>query len=122
MIKVLFFSAQGTFPEGLRPAANSIVCTDNSALLSKIFNQTSAVERPIRFPPQVCRTAQSRCDQCLNQARCHALGMYSQSWYDQCLNQARCHALGMYSQSRRDQCLNQARCHALGMCSESTDC
>ena len=68
---------QGTFPEPLQPAANSIVCTDSSDLLRDIFNQSFGIERPIRFPPRRCRTAASRCEQCLSQPRCLALGMFT---------------------------------------------
>ena len=65
---------QGTFPEKLSPAANSIVCTANTALLREIFNQTYTSERPIPFPPRRCRSAESRCEQCLRQQRCDMTG------------------------------------------------
>ena len=69
-----FISFQGTFPDPLMPAANSIVCTKNTALLRDIFNQTYAPERPINFPPRRCRNALTRCKQCLNQLRCAMIG------------------------------------------------
>ena len=62
--------AQGTFPEPLEPAANSIVCTDNTAMLRDVFNQTYGTEHDIRFPAKKCRTAASRCQQCVRQSRC----------------------------------------------------
>ena len=61
---------QGTFPEPLEPAANSFVCTDNTAMLQEIFNQTFGDEYDMRFPVKKCRTAKSRCDQCVQQSRC----------------------------------------------------
>jgi len=61
---------QGTFPEALEPAANSIVCTDNTALLRDVFNQSFGDEQYIRFPARKCRTAASRCNQCVQQSRC----------------------------------------------------
>ncbi len=69
---------QGTFPDPLMPAANSIVCTKNTALLRDIFNQTYAPERPINFPPRRCRNALTRCKGCLNQLRCAMIG---KPWY-----------------------------------------
>jgi len=71
---------QGTFPEPLQPAANSVVCTSagDSSLLRAVFNETPHVEHPISFPPSRCRTAISRCQQCLTQAHCrHRRGMYA---------------------------------------------
>jgi len=64
--------AKGTFPDNLDAAANSVVCTKNTELLRKIFNQSYSIERPISFPPPRCRTAKSRCDQCLKQLRCQS--------------------------------------------------
>ncbi len=66
---------QGTFPEPLQPATNSIVCTKNTALLREIFNQTYTSEKPIKFPSRKCRPSISRCHQCLNQLRCKMIGM-----------------------------------------------
>ncbi len=65
---------QGTFPDPLIPAANSIVCTKNTALLREIFNQSYSEEKPIPFPSKRCRPAISRCNQCLNQLRCKMIG------------------------------------------------
>lgn len=65
---------QGTFPELLRSAANSVVCTQRTDLLERLFNQTYSPEKAIRFPTSNCRSAISRCEQCLNQLRCVVLG------------------------------------------------
>ena len=70
---------QGTFPEPLQPAANSVLCTttDDSSLLRAVFNKTAHFEHPISFPPSRCRTAISRCQQCLAQAHCrHHHGLF----------------------------------------------
>ena len=75
-----FMNFQGTFPEPLVPAANSYVCTQNTQLLGEIFNQTYTPERGISFPPRRCRSASSRCDQCLTQTRCNTPGTVS-PWY-----------------------------------------
>ena len=75
---ILFVSAthaQGTFPEPLRSASNSFVCTRETSLLWTVFNRTSTDDvdnsprrRPqlIRFPPDpACRSAAVTCEQCL---------------------------------------------------------
>ena len=64
------FLSQGSYPDELKSAANSIVCTNGGFLLSELFNVTPSVERPVSFPPKHCNTAVSRCDQCLEQDSC----------------------------------------------------
>ena len=76
---------QGTFPEPLQPAANSVVCTsaDDTSLLRAVFNKTAHVEHPISFPPSRCRTAISRCQQCLAKAHCrHQRGLCLRNNYN----------------------------------------
>ena len=68
---------QGTFPEPMSEAGNSIVCTRDTELLTTIFNKTASPVRPISFPPRKCSRAQSRCDQCINQEQCQLLGQYT---------------------------------------------
>ena len=71
---MLNLTLQGTFPETLKPAANSVVCTRDTALLTEIFNKTASPVRPIRFPSKKCKNAQARCDQCINKQQCQLLG------------------------------------------------
>jgi len=75
---------QGTFPEPLQPAANSVVCTSagDTSLLRAVFNKTSHDEHPISFPPSRCRTAISRCQQCIAKAHCrHQRGLFTYYYY-----------------------------------------
>ncbi len=65
---------QGTFPVPMNREQNSIVCTENTALLREIFNQNYTMEHPISFPSKRCRMAHSRCEQCLDQSRCKRQG------------------------------------------------
>ena len=64
---------QGTFPTVLRPAVNSIVCTgeDDGGLLTAVFHLNATRERSIQSR---CRAAQSRCQQCLQEAGCQRRG------------------------------------------------
>jgi len=68
---------QGSFPETLESAVNSVVCTDDgsSSLLVDLFHMTPKPVQPIRFPPDQCRSAARRCDQCLAQPRCRFTGI-----------------------------------------------
>jgi len=62
---------QGSYPEPLLSADNSVVCTDASkSMLTKLFNITPSIVRPISFPSETCKTARNRCDQCLANGRC----------------------------------------------------
>jgi len=67
---------QGSYPEDLAPASNSIVCTESAELMTDLFNVTPSIVRPISFPSKECRTAMSRCENCLEQEYCLAAGIY----------------------------------------------
>jgi len=66
---------QGTFPDPMRPAANSIVCTEETDMLRQLFNESHSPVRSIKFPAKKCQTAISRCEQCLTQLRCASSGI-----------------------------------------------
>ena len=63
---------QGSYPDSLLPAANSIVCTGGGALLTQLFNVTPSLERAISVPPRHCRTAADLCHHCLELNDCLA--------------------------------------------------
>jgi hypothetical protein len=65
-----FFTQQGSYPDELKSAANSIVCTTGGFLLRELFNVTPGIERPVSFPSKHCNAATARCDQCLEHDSC----------------------------------------------------
>jgi hypothetical protein len=64
------YSHQGSYPDELKSAANSIVCTSGGLLLRELFNMTPGIERPVSFPSKHCNAATARCDQCLEHDSC----------------------------------------------------
>lgn len=65
---------QGTHPLPFEIVTNSIVCTDASNSLLKLFNLTSGKIRKITFPSRECKTSYSRCDKCLQDDQCQVNG------------------------------------------------
>jgi len=65
---------QGSYPDAMKSAVNSIVCTESNNLLMEMFNVTPATERPVSFPPRACKTASALCDRCLERDDCLLTG------------------------------------------------
>ena len=58
----------------LEAAANSVVCTESTDMLSSLFRLSAATVRPMTFITDQCKTVRSRCDQCLEQRHCLTTG------------------------------------------------
>ena len=67
-------SIQGSYPDVMKSAVNSVVCTAGNNLLMEMFNVTPSTERPVSFPPRQCKTAAARCDICLERDECLLTG------------------------------------------------
>ena len=65
------FTWQGSFPEHLKTASNSIVCTESDELLREVFNLSPAPVYPVSLPfSDSCSSARSQCDACLYSQSC----------------------------------------------------
>ena len=58
----------------LDAAANSVVCTEPTDMLSALFGVTPNSVRPMTFITDRCKNVRSRCDQCLERHQCRMSG------------------------------------------------
>ncbi|CAH1781765.1 unnamed protein product [Owenia fusiformis] len=65
-----------TFPEKLVSVANSMVCSDATDLLTKLFNGTVTKDFPVPFLTEKCSRAISSCNKCLKQHNCELADIF----------------------------------------------
>lgn len=57
-------------PEMLKPAANSIICTEDNYLLHRLFKMASFSVHPISYSSSSCSESYAKCQDCLNMNQC----------------------------------------------------